>query len=175
VREVIRNDQVVFVTREAEDRRSPDITMNKIKGLSSPGRGSGKRKTRMTVELASMTRCLEETHLQEILERPESWDIMSGPGWSRRRCQMVEVVVVARAWGGYASGGSGWQVNRVEGARAVIASEHDTSGKVSYGKPSGIELHRIVVVTGEATNQEKGMSQMGCNKDIVKVEWFRKN
>jgi hypothetical protein len=66
-------------------------------------------------------------------------------------------------------------VNRVEGARAVIASEHDTSGKVSYGKPSGIELHRIVVVTGEATNQEKGMSQMGCNKDIVKVEWFRKN
>ena len=80
MREVIRNDQVVFVTREAEDRRSPDITMNKIKGLSSPGRGSGKRKTRMTVELASMTRCLEETHLQEILERLESWDIMSGPG-----------------------------------------------------------------------------------------------
>jgi hypothetical protein len=26
-------------------------------------------------------------------------------------------------------------VNKVEGAGAVIASEHDTSGKVSYGDP----------------------------------------
>jgi hypothetical protein len=28
--------------------------MNKIKGLSSPGRGSGKRKTRLTTELVGM-------------------------------------------------------------------------------------------------------------------------
>jgi hypothetical protein len=29
---------------------------------------------------------------------PESWDMTSGPGCSRRRCQMVEeVMVVARA------------------------------------------------------------------------------
>jgi hypothetical protein len=32
--------------------------------------------------------------------------------------------------GGYVDGGSGWQVNRVEGTRAVTTSEHDTSGKV---------------------------------------------
>jgi hypothetical protein len=55
VREVIKNDQVVFITREAEDRRSPEITVDEIKDLSSPGRGSGKRKTRVTVELTSMT------------------------------------------------------------------------------------------------------------------------
>jgi hypothetical protein len=29
-------------------------------------------------------------------------------------------------------------------------------GKVAYGEPLGIELHRALVVTGEATNQEKG-------------------
>jgi hypothetical protein len=47
-----------FVTREAEDRRSPKITMDNIKGLSSPRRGSGKRKTRVTTELTSMREAL---------------------------------------------------------------------------------------------------------------------
>jgi hypothetical protein len=58
MREVVHNDKVVFVTRDAEDRRSLEITMDKIKGLSSPGRGSGKSKTRVTAELTSMTEAL---------------------------------------------------------------------------------------------------------------------
>jgi hypothetical protein len=62
-------------------------------------------------------------------------------------------------------------VNRVEGTRAITTSEHDTSGKVAYGEPAGIELHRTVVVTSEATNREKEMSQTESNKDIVKLEW----
>jgi hypothetical protein len=37
---VVQNDQVVFATREAEDRRSPEITVDKIKGLNSPRHGS---------------------------------------------------------------------------------------------------------------------------------------
>jgi hypothetical protein len=40
---VVQNDQVVFVAGEAKDRRRPEITVDKIKGLNSPGRG--KRKT----------------------------------------------------------------------------------------------------------------------------------
>jgi hypothetical protein len=43
-------------------------------------------------------------------------------------------------------------VNRVEGAGAVIASEHGTRGKVTYGERPGIKLHRTVVVTSEAMN-----------------------
>jgi hypothetical protein len=39
--------------------------------------------------------------------------------------------------GDRAGGGSGWQANRVEGGGAITASEHDTSGKVSYGEPPG--------------------------------------
>jgi hypothetical protein len=77
--------------------------------------------------------------------------------------------------GGYTGGGSGGQVNRVEGTGSVTTSEHDTSGKVVYGEPPGIELHRIVVVASEAMDREKGMSQMGSNEDVVKVEWSRKN
>jgi hypothetical protein len=47
-------------------------------------------------------------------------------------------------------------VNRVEG---------------SYGEPPGIKLHRTVVVTSEAMNSEKGISQTESNKDVVEVEW----
>jgi hypothetical protein len=71
--------------------------------------------------------------------------------------------------------GSGGQVKRIEGARAVTASKHNMCGKVAYGETPGIELHRAVVVASETTNQEEGMSQTGSNKDVVKAEWSWKN
>jgi hypothetical protein len=71
--------------------------------------------------------------------------------------------------------GSGGQVKRIEGARAVTASEHNMCGKVAYGETPGVELHRALVVTSEATNREEGMSQSGSNKDAVKAEWPWKN
>jgi hypothetical protein len=55
---VVQNDQVVFVPGEAKDRRRPEIAVDKIKGLNSPRRGSGERKTRVTAELTSMTEAL---------------------------------------------------------------------------------------------------------------------
>jgi hypothetical protein len=66
-------------------------------------------------------------------------------------------------------------VKRIEGAGVVTASEHSMCGKVAYGETPGVELHRTVVVTSEATNQEEGMSQTGSNNDVVKVEWSRKD
>ena len=63
----------------------------------------------------------------------------------------------------------------IEGAGAITASEHSMCGKVAYGETPGVELHRALVVTSEATNREEGMSQTGSNKDIVKAEWSRKN
>jgi hypothetical protein len=55
---VIQNDQVVLVAGEAKNRRCPEITVDKIKGLNSPGRGSGKRKTGVTAKLTGMTEVL---------------------------------------------------------------------------------------------------------------------
>ena len=55
---VVQNDQVVFVAGEAKDRRRPEVTVDKIKGLNSPRRGSGKRKTGVTTKLTSMTEAL---------------------------------------------------------------------------------------------------------------------
>jgi hypothetical protein len=56
------------------------------------------------------------------------------------------------------------------GAGAITATEHSTRGKVAYGEPLGIELHRTMIVTSEATNREKGTSRTGSNKDVVKIE-----
>jgi hypothetical protein len=56
----------------------------------------------------------------------------------------------------------GWQVKR------VVVGEVD--GKVAYGEPPGIELHRTMVVTSEVMNREKGMSQTKSNEDVVEVE-----
>jgi hypothetical protein len=71
--------------------------------------------------------------------------------------------------------GSGGQVKRIERAGAVTASEHSMCGKMAYGETPGVELHRALVVTSEATNREEGMSQSGSNKDVVKAEWSWKN
>jgi hypothetical protein len=46
---------------------------------------------------------------------------------------------------------------------------------VAYGETPGVELHRALVVTSEATDREEGMSQSGSKKDVVKAEWSWKN
>ena len=59
-------------------------------------------------------------------------------------------------------------MNRVEGVRAVIASEHSTRGEVVYAEPPGIELHRTVVVSSEATNQKKGLNHMRATRTSLR-------
>ena len=66
-------------------------------------------------------------------------------------------------------------MKRIEGAGAVTASKHSICGEVAYGETPGVELHRALVVTSEATNREEGMSKPGSNKDVVKAEWSWKS
>jgi hypothetical protein len=183
---VVQNDQVVFVAGEAKDRRRPEITVDKIKGLNSPGRGSGKRKTGVTAELTSMTEALRRAPGiryvwvagklgHDVRSRvPEATVPNGGGGGGSSKSMWCGGSSKCRR-GGYSGGGSGGQVKRIEGARAVIASEHSMCGKVAYGETPGVELHRAVVVTSEATNRKEGMSQTGSNKDVVKAEWSWKN
>jgi hypothetical protein len=44
VRDVIQDDQIVLVTRNARYQGCPKITMNEIKGASCTGHGRGERK-----------------------------------------------------------------------------------------------------------------------------------
>jgi hypothetical protein len=66
-------------------------------------------------------------------------------------------------------------VKRVEGVRAVTTSKHNTRGEVAYGEPLGIELHRTGVVTSEARNREKGVSQTEGNEDVIEGKRSLKN
>jgi hypothetical protein len=136
----------------------------------------GKRKLRVTTELISMTK-----GLRGALGIGDIW--APGKLGHHIRSKVPETIMPndrdggsskSMGWG-YASGRSGGQIKRIEGARAATASEHNTRGKVAYGEPTGIKLHRTVVVTSEATNWEKGMSPTGSNKDVIMVERSQKN
>jgi hypothetical protein len=160
--------------------------VDKIKGLNSPGCGSGKRKTRVAAELTSMTEALRRGPSIEYVwvtgklghdvrsRVPEATVPNGGGGGGSSKSMWCGGSSKCRRWG-YSGGGSGGQVKRIEGAGAVTASEHSMCGKVAYGETLGVKLHRAVVVTSEATNREEGMSQTESNKDVVKAEWSRKN
>jgi hypothetical protein len=183
---VVQNDQVVFVVGEAKDRRRPEITVDKIKGLNNPGRGSGKRKTGVTAELTSMTKALRRAPSIRYVwvagklghgvrfRMPEATVPNGRGGGGSSKSMWCSGSSKCRRWG-YSGGDSGGQVKRIEGVGAVTASEHNMCGKVAYGETPGVELHRALVVTSEATNREERMSQSGSNKDVVKAEWSWKN
>ena len=66
MRKIINHHQIVFITRNAGYRKSPQITVNKIKGMRRVRRRR-KRKSNMTTKLAGMT---------EVLSRsPSTWNI----------------------------------------------------------------------------------------------------
>jgi hypothetical protein len=119
----------------------------------------------VTIELTSMTEALRGTlSVGDVLAArklghhvrsrvPETMMPNNGGGGS------------SKSMGGdYAGGRSGRQVNRVEGVRAITASKHDTHRKVAYGEPPGIELHRTVIVTSNATNRGHGLVRLGATR-----------
>jgi hypothetical protein len=48
MRKIINNDQIIFITRHAEYRRCPQVTVNQIKSMRSMRRRRRKRKSNMT-------------------------------------------------------------------------------------------------------------------------------
>jgi hypothetical protein len=59
VREVINDHQIILITRNVEYRRSPHITVDKIKSMRSMRRR--KRKPNMTTKLACLTKVLSSS------------------------------------------------------------------------------------------------------------------
>jgi hypothetical protein len=60
VREIIYDHQIILITRNAEYRRSPHITVDKIKSMRSMRRRR-KRKSNMTIKLACLTEVLSSS------------------------------------------------------------------------------------------------------------------
>ena len=47
MRKIINNDQIIFITRHAEYKKCPQVTVNEIKGMRSMRRRKRKRKSNM--------------------------------------------------------------------------------------------------------------------------------
>jgi hypothetical protein len=60
VREIINDHQIILITRNAEYRRSPHITVDKIKSMRNMRRRR-KRKPNMTTKLACLTEVLSSS------------------------------------------------------------------------------------------------------------------
>ena len=60
VREIIDHHQIVFVARKAENRRGPQVTVNKSEGMRRMRR-RGKKKPNMTTKLARMAEVLSRS------------------------------------------------------------------------------------------------------------------
>jgi hypothetical protein len=58
MREIIKQHKIELVAGNADDRRSPEVAMYKIKDVSRLGRRTMKRKTDMTAQLTRMTQML---------------------------------------------------------------------------------------------------------------------
>jgi hypothetical protein len=58
MREIIKHHKIELVARNADDRRCPEVAMNKIKDVGHLGRGTTKRKTDMTAHLTRLTQML---------------------------------------------------------------------------------------------------------------------
>jgi hypothetical protein len=58
MREIIKHHKIELVARNADDRRCPEVTMNKIKDVGRLGRRTMKRKTDMMAQLTRMAQML---------------------------------------------------------------------------------------------------------------------
>jgi hypothetical protein len=61
VREVINDNQIILITKNADYRRSPHITVDKIKSMRNLRRRRRKRKPNMRTKLACLTEVLNSS------------------------------------------------------------------------------------------------------------------
>jgi hypothetical protein len=95
---VIEDDQVILVTRDTQNMRGPRVTVYKVKGLNNSSGGAREGQPDVPTKQIGM--------IQGIISALRAGDSGSTrqlgednmPGWPRRRCQVAEEAVVARAY-----------------------------------------------------------------------------
>ncbi|WVZ59749.1 hypothetical protein U9M48_009852 [Paspalum notatum var. saurae] len=95
MREIIQHHQIVLVTRNAEYRRGPQVTVNKIKDMSRMR--SRKMKSNMMPQLARMTKMLISSPSTRNICATTKLSQSVAAGVAKWRCHVVEEMVVAKA------------------------------------------------------------------------------
>jgi hypothetical protein len=90
--------------------------MDKIKGLSGPGRGSRERKTRVAAELTGLTKALRGAPAARYIRGTRELGEDVRAGVTKTMMPNGGGGGSGQSMGGHAGGGSEWQANRVEGS-----------------------------------------------------------
>ena len=137
MRKIINHHQIVFITRNAGYRRSPQVTMNKIKGMCRMRRRRRrKRKSNMTTKLARMTKVLSRSPSTRNISNTTkpSQNVAAGvtkpavPG-GERRCRGKGSRRRSRRW---CSGSR--KTKGVKGPRAVTSEERTPGSRILHSK-----------------------------------------
>jgi hypothetical protein len=60
-----------------------------------------------------------------------------------------------------------WELQRVQGSRAVTSDELAPCGKILNRATKRVKFHRTVIVSGETTDRNKVFNEIRRNKDVV--------
>lgn len=149
VRTIVKNDKIIFETRNPNDRRCPQITIYQLKIGRSPSDRGGKRKAAMPSKLASVANSRESTFDQRH----------NGGEPSKRVVAEVTEAAVPNvgAGGGEGCVGSGWRLGMVEGAEwtgAIEFGDHGPGAHVLYRETKRVKLYRTPIINNKATNKD---------------------
>jgi hypothetical protein len=96
----------------------------------------------------------------------------SGPGWPRRRRQVVEEVVETKTGGGTRRS---CKSERVEWPHTVTTGERGPGGQILHRKTRGVKFNGTRIDSGEPTNIMKIMGDVWGYKNVVEIERPREN
>jgi hypothetical protein len=172
VREIIDHDQVVLVARNTRDRRSPEIAVNKIKGMRRMRRRR-KRKTNMATQLTRMVemlirspsarkRCTTTELSQSVaagVTKPAVPSSGRGSG-SKSSCRGI----------GQRRGSGSRKAKGVKGSRTIAPEERTSIQRILHSEPRRIEFNRTRIVSCELTNRKEVVDHLRSDKDIGKTK-----
>jgi hypothetical protein len=174
VREIIDHDQVVLVARNTRDRRSSQITVNKIKGMRRMRRR--KRKTNMATQLTRMAemlirglsarkRCTTTELSQSVAARVTKPAV---PSSGRGSGSKSSCLGIGQRWGSGSRKAKG-----VKGSRAITPEERTPRQRILHSEARRIEFNRTRIVSCKLTNRKEVVDHLRSDKDIGKTKVTR--
>ena len=162
-------------TYPSKNRRSPQVTVNKIKGMHRLRRRRGKRKTNMATQLARVAKMLSRSpSARNVCTTTKlSQSVAAGvtkpavPGGGRSRGESSGQRRRRRSWRW--SRGSR-KTEGVKGVRAVTSEKRTAGSQILHSKPRGVKIDRTGIVSGELANEKKIVNNVGSNKHIRETE-----
>jgi hypothetical protein len=67
-----------------------------------------------------------------------------------------------------------WKAHGVERPQTITPGDHVLGRKILHRKAKRVKLHRTSIVSSKVMNRYEILNNIGCDKNIIKVEWAGK-